>query len=474
MSKPSYCNLTAAEQAVLDGVTVRLVEDGEVARFNARLVEEHYLHSADLVGEHLRYVAEYGDQWLALLTWSAAAYHLRDREAWIGWSEAQRRRRLNLVVNNSRYLIVTGGHYPNLASRVMKLNLARLEGDWEKAYGHPVLVAESFVDSQLFRGTSYKASGWQLLGQTQGWGRSRQDFYVAHERPKQLWVRELQADACRILRQATLPPACARVEALAQACCTETPAQLRSATEYFARIPDFRGREGFYSLAGVMALIASANLCGVQRGQRDLAAYGRTLSQAQLKALGFKKWSWHGDRRCYHAPGETTFFRILSRTDSRAVEAALLGWQELVLGPRPPGDNLVALDGKENRSSQGTKLVNAYAVKSGRWLGSEPVPTGTNEIPTAGTLVKRLELENQTTALDALHTQVERARQLVQEKGSHYLLVVKGNQGGLCATLQTLLDNLQKGFSPSPDCGRSDPERRTQSQPFGSPLPATL
>jgi hypothetical protein len=46
---------------------------------------------------------------------------------------------------------------------------------------------------------------------------------------------------------------------------------------------------------------------------------------------------------------------------------------------------LVALDGKENRSSQGTKLVNAYAVKSGRWLGSEPVPAGTNEIPTAAT-----------------------------------------------------------------------------------------
>jgi hypothetical protein len=61
----------------------------------------------------------------------------------------------------------------------------------------------------------------------------------------------------------------------------------------------------------------------------------------------------------------------------------LLGWQELV--PRPPGDDLVALDGKENRSSQGTKLVNAYAVKSGRWLGSEPVPAGTNEIPTAVT-----------------------------------------------------------------------------------------
>jgi hypothetical protein len=223
-----------------------------------------------------------------------------------------------------------------------------------------------------------------------------------------------------------------------------------------------------------MALIASASLCGVQRGQRDLAAYGRTLSQAQLKALGFKKWSLHGARRCYHAPGETAFFRLLSRADSRALESALLSWQESVLRPRPKSDDLVALDGKENRSSQGTKLVNAYAVKSGRWLGSEPVAVGTNEIPTAGILMKRLDLENQTTALDAMHTQVERARQIVQEKGGHYLLTVKGNQSGLYATLQTLLDNLQKDFSPSTHGAGSSPERRAESEPLGSPLPATL
>ncbi len=74
---------------------------------------------------------------------------------------------------------------------MLALCCGRLADDWNQAYGHPVLVVESFVDSQLFRGTCYKAQGWNLLGETQGSARSRQDYYTAHGRPKQLWMREL-------------------------------------------------------------------------------------------------------------------------------------------------------------------------------------------------------------------------------------------------------------------------------------------
>ncbi|RXL46435.1 DUF4338 domain-containing protein, partial [Citrobacter sp. AAK_AS5] len=77
------------------------------------------------------------------------------------------------------------------ASKVMKRVLRRLSEDWQQAYGHGVLIAETLVDPSRFQGTAYKASGWTLLGKTQGFERSRQDFYQAHDRPKQLWVREL-------------------------------------------------------------------------------------------------------------------------------------------------------------------------------------------------------------------------------------------------------------------------------------------
>ncbi len=77
----------------------------------------------------------------------------------------------------------------------MGLCLKRLPQDWQARYAHPVWLAESFVDTQLFRGTAYKASGWTELGPTQGYGRSQQDYYVKHDRPKALFVKELKPNA---------------------------------------------------------------------------------------------------------------------------------------------------------------------------------------------------------------------------------------------------------------------------------------
>ena len=101
-----------------------------------------YLHSAALVGEHLRYVATYEGEWLGLAAWSAGARHLKARDAWIGWSDEQRHRRLALVANNARLLILPQCHAPNLISRFMKTMLARLSADWQARWDHPVAVAE--------------------------------------------------------------------------------------------------------------------------------------------------------------------------------------------------------------------------------------------------------------------------------------------------------------------------------------------
>lgn len=161
----SRTDAASGNQRLLDHVVVRLLDAEDIAqrqRYAELIVTEHYLKSDTLVGEQLRYVAEVDGQWVAVLSWSAAANHLRDREQWIGWTITQRRRRLALVANNARFLILPGIDCPNLASRVLALCCGRLADDWQEAYGHPVLVAESFVDSQLFRGTCYQAQGWQL------------------------------------------------------------------------------------------------------------------------------------------------------------------------------------------------------------------------------------------------------------------------------------------------------------------------
>jgi hypothetical protein len=444
--------LSSAEQDLLDHVSVRLIRPEERSAFDELLVQEHYLHSAELVGEQLRYVAEHAGRWVSLLTWNAAAFNLRDREAWIGWSPAQKKRRLTLVVNNSRFVILPQARVPNLASRVMKLCLQTLSSDWLQTYGHEVLVAESFVDSQLFRGTCYKASGWTLLGQTQGYGRSRQDYYVAHERPKQLWVRELRPGARTILRGRNLPPALKARETGEVAECVQPLEEIERMFEFFAGLPDWRKRHGDYSLASLVTVVVCAALCGVHRGQRDLAAFAAELTPAQMRAVGFPR---RGNPRRYSVPKETTFFRLLSHLDSRALEQALLDWQDHVLGPRAAADDQVSVDGKELLSSQGVEIVSAYAVKSGRWLGSERIAEGSNEIPAAQELLRRLPIEGMLVTADALHTQTETARIIVQERGADFLMTVKGNQPGVAETVRTLYEHSPRPIFYGPS-GRPD------------------
>src|SRR5512136_427585 len=123
-----------AEAAVLQQITVRLIRPEEQGRWDQLVSQHHYLKNAKLVGERLCYVVQHQDQWLALLGWSAAAYHIRARDQWIGWNDNQRRARLHLVANNARFCLLTQpGQYPNLASRALALNLARLPQDWQEA-----------------------------------------------------------------------------------------------------------------------------------------------------------------------------------------------------------------------------------------------------------------------------------------------------------------------------------------------------
>jgi Druantia protein DruA/DDE_Tnp_1-associated len=454
MKRTSAPSLTADEQTVLDQVEVRLIEPEERLRFDQLLVAEHYLHAADLVGEQLRYVAVVRGQWVALLAWNAPAFCLRDREQWIGWTTAQKRRRLSLVANNSRFLVLPDRSVPNLASRVMKLCLQRLATDWQQAYGHPVLVAESFVDRQLFRGTCYKASGWTLLGQTQGYRRTRQDYYLAHDRPKQLWVKELQPGVRTLLRGRNLPSALQPVARYQPPECHQTPVELEQMRGFFADLPDWRARRCPYAVSTLVTVAVCAMLSGVCLGQRDLTAFAAGLTPAQMTALKFPRRG----RPCRHqVPGETTFFRLLTHLDSRALEAALLDWQNHVLGPRPAEDDQVAVDGKELLNSQGQQIVSAYTVKGGRWLGSEPVAPGSNEIPAAQTLLRRAPIEGMLVTADALHTQSETARIIGQEKGADYLLTVKGNQQQIAANVRQLHQGLTHAFPPSaPDAHRTN------------------
>jgi len=91
-------------------------------------------------------------------------------DRWIGWTDQQRLRSLQLVVNNSRFLILPWVRVRYLASSILSLCARQLLAHWEQLYSYRPRLLETVVDAQ-FRGTSYRAANWIYLGETRGRGR---------------------------------------------------------------------------------------------------------------------------------------------------------------------------------------------------------------------------------------------------------------------------------------------------------------
>lgn len=193
---------------------LRLLEEHERVRFDLLLQTCHYLKSSRIGGRHLRYDAEVDGEWVALLSFSDAAPKLKGREKWIGWSPRQQARRLGLVCNNSRFLLlVQRERHPNLASKILVLALPRLARDWCERWGHEVLVVESFVAKSRYRGTCYHACGFESVGGSAGFSRDSRDYYTAHNQPKQLYLRELLPKDRKLLCRPRLPEPLREAEA---------------------------------------------------------------------------------------------------------------------------------------------------------------------------------------------------------------------------------------------------------------------
>lgn len=184
-------------------LTVRPIAKEEWAGFRLHIEHYHYLGFSKPSGESICYAALLGDELVALLVWGAAATYNAHRDRYIGWDSATRERKLLWVVNNRRFLILPWIRQRQLASRVLGANLRRLSQDWQTVYGHPVLLAETFVDRARFAGTCYRASNWVYLGDTRGYSRAKglRLSFVANHAPKAVFVVPLHRHACRLLRE---------------------------------------------------------------------------------------------------------------------------------------------------------------------------------------------------------------------------------------------------------------------------------
>lgn len=432
----------APESALLQQVTVRLIWPEERERFDQLLEEQHYLRSARLGGQSLRYVAEVQGQWLALITFSGASPHTKAREEQIRWTPRQRARRLCFVVNNSRFLVLPErSRYPNLASRVLALCLKRLAADWQEHWGHPVLLVESYVDESQYRGTCYRACGFAAVGLTAGYGRSSRDYYVEHGQPKQLYLRELRPRALGLLRQGRLPAALAPHEEQSGGPCPLRAAPLGSLLEVFQQFRDSRRGHGLrHRQPFVLACAALAMLLGAG-GYEALEEECQKLTQRQLRALGCTQDPKTGR---YRAPSDTTFFRVLNGLEAAEFDLRLGQWMRAQEISILQG---LAVDGKCLRGSARTdgkplQLLSAVSHRLRLTVAQVPIQEKSNEIPALQPLLRQLPkaaLEGSLITADALHCQQESARFLTQELGADYLFGLKGNQSGILARAQTKL-----------------------------------
>lgn len=181
------------ELAGLGALEIRLVRrTEEEGLFGYLLSQYHYLGYSRPVGEHLKYLVLAGPRPVACLGWSSAPRQLDLRDEFIGGSKEQSRRSLHLIAYNTRFLIVPWARIPHLASHLLGRIAWRISADWQKSYGHPIYLLESFVDTERFRGACYRAANWICVGQSNGRGTKaptrRRTCSI-----KQLWVYPLSA-----------------------------------------------------------------------------------------------------------------------------------------------------------------------------------------------------------------------------------------------------------------------------------------
>jgi len=183
-----------AEVGSIAGLKLVLVQDGELIKvWNELMAREHPLGAGPLVGRQLRYLIGSEQGWLGGIGFAAAALHLRDRDAWIGWDAEGRGAHLDKVVGLARYLIRPSVHCRNLASHVLGLCVKVMRSDFERRYGYAPLLLETFVDRSGFQGTCFRAANWIQVGQTQGRGRQDREAKAAKSL-KDIYVYALAED----------------------------------------------------------------------------------------------------------------------------------------------------------------------------------------------------------------------------------------------------------------------------------------
>ena len=417
------------ENVLWNSLEVRPILSNEVSLWGEYIRRYHYLGYKNIPGKSLRYIATVGSEWVALIGWGSPALKCTARDRFIGWDNERKLKRLHLITNNVRFLILPWVRINNLASKVLSLTVKRLSSDFQKVYAHPVYLAETFVDIARYKGTCYKAANWHYVGLTSGYSKSGNRYYKTN-RPKAVYVYPLHRKAKELLTAAFIPYDFNLIEegrVMAEA--LNLPVE--GLIEEIKRITDPRKARGIrHPLYTILGIAVCAVMFGA-RSYRAIADWATGLTQEELRRFG----STRGE-----APSEPTIRRVIQRIDVEEFDSKIGMWLQRLQSP--PG-KAIAMDGKTLRGSGDGEesplhLLSAVVHKEGIVIAQKDVSERTNEITRVKPLLEGLNIEGSVVTGDALLTQREIARYIVEEKRSDYLFTVKGNQQELHEDIKAL------------------------------------
>jgi len=190
----------ASEIRECDSIKLEIIRPGDGLRqWRYYMRTYHRLGDPNVYGNQVRYAIKAEDgRDLGCMLFSASSWSLMPRDEWIGWNVADRKTRLHLVVNHSRYLLLPWVHVHNLASRALSMAARRIQNDWLDVYCYAPVLLETFVDTTIYKGTCYKAANWIYLGETRG--RGRNDPFKEHGLTrKAIYMYPLQHDFRAVL-----------------------------------------------------------------------------------------------------------------------------------------------------------------------------------------------------------------------------------------------------------------------------------
>jgi predicted transposase YbfD/YdcC len=189
-------------------------------------------------------------------------------------------------------------------------------------------------------------------------------------------------------------------------------------------MPDPREDNRRHLLIDILVITICASLCGAEKWE-DIEAFGRAKEAWLRKFLALP----HG------IPSHDTFARVFALLDPAALNERFAKWIAAV-NPAQSRE-IVNIDGKTVRHSYDRAkgqspihMVSAWASKAGLTLGQTKVNEKSNEITAIPELLEMLELNGCIVTIDAMGTQTEIARNIVEE-GADYVLALKGNQSRL-------------------------------------------